>query len=246
MQNICQKYTLAQIIMANTGRLGAMLLLVVFWLSCSKNNTAPAHFKIYNKGEDGNTVGNLVVRLDKDVLALKPNLVIIMVGTNDVTNFVPFAQFKTNLARIINSIKNTGANVILMSPPPRGVDVISYPQYELNDKTDTVAQIDSALSKQLNCYYLDINKAFKDAGTPNPTATSLINNVANNPGRPDGVHPTAKGMRFIATNLFNFIQANLPVTTTDNIKVVCFGDSITWGAGSELSYPSQLDKLLNK
>ncbi|RYZ98524.1 MAG: hypothetical protein EOP47_19140 [Sphingobacteriaceae bacterium] len=220
-------------------------LLIICLASCSKDGDQKSRFEIYNKGGDGNTTAHLLGRVDKDVIDLRPKLVIIMIGTNDVNQNIPFTQFKANLASVINRIKIAGADVLLMSPPPRGVDVISFPEYEHNDITDTITKIHNELSKELGCYYLDMNKLFKDAGTPNPTASSMIFNAANNPERPDGIHPNAKGMLFIATKLFNFMQANLPSIKSGDVTIVCFGDSITWGAGSNLSYPSQLSKLLN-
>lgn len=226
-----------------------MLLLVVVLASCSKKSdsvSAKPHFKVYNKGIDGNTVSNLINRLDKAIISAKPDLVIIMIGTNDVGRKLPFDQYKADLAFVIKSTKDIGADVILMSPPPRGTDIISFPAYAYNDKTDEIVKIDSALSKELGCFYIDINKLYKEAGTPNPTATSLINNAANNPDRPDGVHPTAEGMLFIASKVFDLIKSNGIGAKNANISIVCFGDSITWGMGSPLSYPSQLEILLNK
>src|SRR3546814_8774250 len=56
---------------------------------------------IVNAGRSGNNTRNLLARLDKDCLALRPSLVILMVGTNDMNsrNHVPLAEYEVKIGR---------------------------------------------------------------------------------------------------------------------------------------------------
>lgn len=213
------------------------IALVLFLVSCKKSNI----IKVINQGVSGNTSSDVLQRIDT-ALRSKPNLVVLMIGTNDVSRSRPYSNYSSNLTYIIGRIKNSGAKVLLMSPPPRGVDVIATPDYFKNDRNDTIAAINDSLSKKLDCYYLNLNKAFKDAGTPNPTASSMIFNEANNKVKPDGIHLTQDGKMFIAATLSKFIKTN--VTGGTYQVVVCIGDSLT--AGGSNAYPAYLKVLLNQ
>ena len=45
---------------------------------------ADAGLKVYNRGISGNKVFQLANRWDKDCIALKPNIVSILIGVNDI------------------------------------------------------------------------------------------------------------------------------------------------------------------
>jgi lysophospholipase L1-like esterase len=231
-----------------------MITLLVTFTSCSKSSdnnktidktdTIPettTRFNVFNKGVSGNTSQDMLNR-SNDILPYKPNLVIIMCGTNDVTGNLSLTTYQDNLTTMVAKFKTAGSQVLLMSPLPRGTDVITYPD-PLNQKTDAIVDINKALSIKLKCYYLDMNKAFKDAGTPNATATSMLLNAANN-GQGDGLHPTSEGLLFIAKTVYDYIKADMPYTTYK--VIVCFGDSITEAPGNTANYPNQLSLLLNK
>jgi lysophospholipase L1-like esterase len=88
---------------------------------------------------------------------------------------------------------------------------------------------------------LDMGNLFEKIGNIGTEASSLLLNEANSP-RKDGVHPTPDGYRVIALAVYDYIvYNNLPAG-----RIVCFGDSITWGDGSldKASYPAYLKRLL--
>jgi lysophospholipase L1-like esterase len=93
---------------------------------------------------------------------------------------------------------------------------------------------------------VDLNVLFTVLGEIGPGAGCVLRNEANSKSA-DGVHPTATGYRLIATAVFEAIQAaRLPHT-----KIVCFGDSITFGANMDGAgkvegdtYPGYLARLL--
>lgn len=199
----------------------------------------PARTIVYNKGVPGNVSAQLVERLDADVLSLKPQLVILMIGTNDISKKVPYDQYIANVSLLVNKIQVNGAKVILVSPPPRGIAEITKPTYFANDRNDHINFLIDSLSQQLNCYYLDINTAFKNVGSPNSTVSSYIRNPANNPAAPDGIHFTPDGAIFFTNQVAKFIRDN---NLTDLKSIICFGDSLTAAMG----YPKLLQTSLNQ
>ncbi|AYL94062.1 SGNH/GDSL hydrolase family protein [Mucilaginibacter celer] len=222
----------------------AFILIITSFLSCQKGSgdstTRNGKLVVYNKGVPGNVSAQLVERIDEDVLNYKPQLVVIMIGTNDVSHRVPYDQYTANITTLVTKIQAQSGKVLLLSPPPRGTAEITTPTYFMNDRNDKINLILDSLSQSLKCYYLDINAAFKNAGSPNSTAGSYILNSANSPDRPDGVHLTLDGTAFLAKEVAKFIKDN----KLDNISlVICFGDSLT--AGNSGGYPQLLQKLLN-
>lgn len=210
-------------------------------LSACKKDKA-YRYTITNAGIAGNTSADLVGRVDGDVLSFKPQLVIILIGTNDALFGGAFSltNYRDNMVTLITKLQAANAKVLLLSPPPHGTDTIGKKDY-INNNLDTMASELSRLSKQYNCYYYDLHAAVVATGTPNPAAASLILNKANNPQKPDGIHFTKKGIAFLAANVYDFIKTN---QLTGYYHIVCFGDSITVEYG-DMSYPLQLQFLLD-
>src|SRR5690606_9140714 len=73
---------------------------------------------ILNSGESGNNTADLLLRMEKDVLSLQPDIVLLMVGTNDMLNSSKMLTYETyhdNLKQIISNLGNT--KMVLVSPP---------------------------------------------------------------------------------------------------------------------------------
>jgi lysophospholipase L1-like esterase len=68
-----------------------------------------------NAGISGNTTGDGLRRLQRDVLDRKPDLVTVMFGLNDVVR-VPMVDFQRNLGQIIERCRAAGAEVLLCTP----------------------------------------------------------------------------------------------------------------------------------
>ncbi len=75
---------------------------------------------IVKAGIGGNDSGQGLARMDKDVMAHKPDLVVIMFGVNDENkkgegNVVPPAQYRANFEKMIAKVKASGGQTILMT-----------------------------------------------------------------------------------------------------------------------------------
>jgi len=69
---------------------------------------------IINAGQGGDTTSAALARLDSDVLARDPRVVIVLLGGNDFLRRVPKEQTFANLATIAERIRSTGAAVVLV------------------------------------------------------------------------------------------------------------------------------------
>lgn len=69
---------------------------------------------IANKGTSGDTTHDALLRLSKDVLDEKPDIVIVLLGGNDFLRHVPAEETFANLRLIIGQIQSRGAIVLLL------------------------------------------------------------------------------------------------------------------------------------
>lgn len=70
--------------------------------------------EVWNKGVNGDTLARISARLDRDVYALRPNVVILQTATNDALQRVPLEQFQAQLVRSVQRFRERGIGVILL------------------------------------------------------------------------------------------------------------------------------------
>lgn len=234
-------------LLTSTMTLGGKYLLA----QAAAASTAPARDKfIINAGIGGNNTVDLLERIGKDCLAHRPDLTILMIGTNDMNSrkHVPLPTYEENLRKIVSQIREINSAVLLMTILP-GYEPYLYtrhPQafYAPEGYVQRNSQVNEVIRKVAADFQqpvLDMHYIFEKAGHIGEDADSLIQNEANS-RKTDGIHPTPDGYRTMAVALFEFItQKNLP-----HNQVVCFGDSITHGGGGVdgKSYPAYLKRLL--
>src|SRR5687767_2305179 len=74
-----------------------------------------ARLEMVNAGISGNTTTAGLARMEKDVVARQPHLVVVMFGMNDVAR-LPRNDFTANLSTVIRRSHAAGAAVILCTP----------------------------------------------------------------------------------------------------------------------------------
>ena len=123
--------------------------------------------EVIGAGISGNKVPNLQSRLEKDVLAKKPTLVVIYIGINDVwhgeknpANGTPADKFESGLKEIIGKIKEGGARVVLCTPTVIGEKKAGA--NSLDAKLDEYADISRKVAKDTGSQLCDLRKAFVD------------------------------------------------------------------------------------
>lgn len=203
---------------------------------------------IINSGIGGNNTVDLLSRIEKDCFAHYPKLTIVMIGTNDMNSvkYVPLEQYQKNLNEIIKGIKEKGSKILLMTilPVYEPYLLTRHPVafYEPEGPSGRRAEMNDVIRRIAdtnNVHLLDVGRRFEIIGNIGTDKDSLIKNEANS-NKTDGIHPTSTGYRFIALSVYDYIiDHKLPQN-----KIVCFGDSITYGNGLMDSYTWYLKKLL--
>lgn len=210
---------------------------------------------ILNKGIPNNNVSNLLRRVKRSVLKHHPSLVIIMIGTNDMVNppkRLSYETYDEKLNTLVDRIQTNGADVLLLSlPHVDTVDLFSRhnrKKYTLppNERIDSANVIIHQTATKQHCMFLDMNAIFQSHHSADGTASSLIRNERNSRAK-DGVHPTPEGYKVMAESIAHFLKDK----GASYSKIICFGDSITFGAyvkgegGTRgETYPAVLKRLL--
>jgi len=69
---------------------------------------------IYNKGVNGDTTAEALARIQSDVLDLRPDVAIVLLGGNDFLENIPLSETKINLAKILDILNEHKIKVILV------------------------------------------------------------------------------------------------------------------------------------
>lgn len=148
--------------------------------------TDPDFFKNgrVGRGISAQTTPQLLVRMHADVIALKPRVVHIMAGTNDVAqNTGPMTpeDSKNNVMAMCEIARAHGIKVVLGSLPPAS-------KYWWHPEVQPKAAV-LAMNEWLRGYAKEIGAAYADYATP---FTDANGNVKVDLAK-DEVHPTAAG-----------------------------------------------------
>ena len=137
-----------------------------------------------NRGIGGQTTPQMVLRFRQDVIALKPKVVIILAGTNDIagnTGSETLEQIEDNLASMADLAHANGIRVVLCSILP-AFDYPWQPGLTPAPKIDAVNTWLKAYAADHGYVYVDYHSAMKDARDGLPANLSK-----------DGVHPLPAG-----------------------------------------------------
>ena len=216
---------------------------------------------IVNAGVGGNSSSDLLRRLENDVLSKRGDIVIMMVGTNDSLNSRKLkspAVFEENLKSLVGQITGSGRRLLIMTLPPFVSDYLfsrhsaeAYGSISPSERLESLNVMIRNLEGNPSVRVVDIHAVFEERGGATKNASSLLRNEANS-GVEDGVHPTAEGYGVIAQALHQDLE--LAGWLAPESEIVCFGDSITYGAGMKkagmakpngTNYPGQLARLLS-
>ena len=173
--------------------------------------------ELINKGIGGNKVPDLLLRYNDDVLKLKPNIVFIYIGINDVWHKYDWGSgtdidiYEKGLRKIITDIKAVGAKIILCTPTVIGenngefklnnnfkdIDTIEIMNKDLDAFSDVVRN----LSSEFNTDLLDLRKKFKEYISENNDQ-----NMPKGVLTSDGVHLNNEGNKLIADAMIKFLN----------------------------------------
>jgi lysophospholipase L1-like esterase len=138
----------------------------------------------------GHTVPDLLKRVDKDVIAKKPTIVVIQIGCNDARR-LPKETFKTSLEELIDKLQKEKIQVIQCTLTSVGE---KHDGTNKDDpKLDEFAEIERLVAKAKNVSLNDLRQAFVEHWKKNNP-----DNKPNGILTYDGNHFNQKGMDFVA------------------------------------------------
>lgn len=139
-----------------------------------------------NRGISGQTTPQMLLRFRQDVIELKPKVVVILAGTNDIagnTGPSTLDMISDNIISMAELARANGIKVVLSSTLP-AYDYPWKPGMEPAKKIVALNQMIKTYAELNNIIYLDYFSAMADErnGLPEKYAH-------------DGVHPTAEGYK---------------------------------------------------
>ena len=174
---------------------------------------------IHNSGVIGLTTTQAINDLDELVISRDPDIVIIVLGGNDILQNVPQSQIIDNLRTIIQRIQNSGSRIIL---------VAAHGSIFQSDREVTFAN----LAGETGASYV-----------PN-----VLSGILGNPRYlSDLVHPNDQGYELIADRIFPVLQSSINSLPNQDLSATCkasrttasTNQNVTWTAfvtGGEGNY----------
>lgn len=174
--------------------------------SMYKLENRSGQFEFTGSGISGNKVYDLYLRMDDDVLAKKPDIVVIYIGTNDASH--KFAadtgtdadNFEKFYTAILKKLKEKNIRIILSTPAVIGekTDLTNQQDGNMNRYAGIVrnlAQKNNLPLVDLRQKFLDYNKQFNRENKESGILTR------------DGVHLNAAGDQVVAEEMWKAIKS---------------------------------------
>ncbi len=160
--------------------------------------------EVLNAGKGGCDTREALVRIESEVVAAKPDIVIVMFGVNDACVIdngpvvrtgtrVPETEYEANLRKIVRRLADAGASVVLCTPTPM---TRAYPYSHLG----LYASHD--MNKWLVRYAAAARRVASDTGAKSADLFGVFMRTSGALGMlPDGCHPDARGQSLVADQL---------------------------------------------
>ncbi len=157
--------------------------------------------QLINKGISGNEVCDLLARVQEDVIDLKPDAVVIMIGINNTIHQFKYGkelnlvQFERDLTALLTRLKEAGMVVIFLEPFLLPAPDKLRMRKLFNEELKIVNKVALELSDEFVAY----DEVFN----------GLAQTIPYTEYSADGVHPTHRGSRLIADTAIKAIRKHL-------------------------------------
>ncbi|MDR1723563.1 MAG: SGNH/GDSL hydrolase family protein [Tannerella sp.] len=164
---------------------------------------------VINTAISGHTTSNILSGFEPRVSRFKPDVVVLMIGTNDASdkNKIDVDSFENNLALIINNIRNINAIPVLLTPNP----IITEKVPERARLEYYVAKI-LTVSRKFNVILVD-NWLVWNTELQEKYNGAVFKELLNDP-----LHPNGQGHKEIAIAIFK------ELSIFDAGSATCSGD----------------------
>jgi lysophospholipase L1-like esterase len=159
------------------------VMMTAAWLSALNPEF---HLKFLNRGVGGNRVRDLRNRWKKDCLDLRPNLVSILVGVNDISwGGTSTGSFQADYITILEQTSQLKSQIVLLEP---FLVLSSGDLLELTEELDKKIEVVKKLAIEFEAKLIPLNDIFAKACLKREASFWAL----------DGVHPTLAGHALIA------------------------------------------------
>jgi acyl-CoA thioesterase-1 len=163
---------------------------------------------VVNAGIGGNSTADGLARFDTDVLAHRPNYVVLMFGLNDswidagkTASRLSVQQYRENLEQMLTRLKAHGAKVVLMTPNPALPPTFGP---ERNATLKPYVEAVRSLAAEHDLPLIDVYRHFAELALETPNLNGLFT---------DAMHPNPAGQKVIAELLQQYFATELPKST---------------------------------
>lgn len=161
----------------------------------------PGQYRCLNRGIGGNRITDLYARIREDLINLKPDIVSILIGVNDVWSDVAdnmgasAEKFERVYRWIIQEIRDElpNARILLLGPYVlEGKGTCNNEEFPhrwefMRDGVAKMAQATKRIAEEFSVAYVSLQEAFDEALTKAPVEYWVV----------EGVHPTPAGYEVI-------------------------------------------------
>ena len=157
--------------------------------------------QLINKGISGNEVCDVLARVNKDVIDLKPDTAVVMIGINNVLHQYKYGkqldlkQFERDFTELLGKIKEAGITLIVLEPflMPAPDKLRMRPLF--NKELEIIHRVAVDIADEFVAYDEMFN--------------GLSEYIRYTEYSMDGVHPTHRGSRLIADTAIKAIRKHL-------------------------------------
>lgn len=157
--------------------------------------------ELINKGVSGDEVSDLLARVEEDVISLKPDAVVIMIGVNNTIHQfkadkpLDLKQFEADLKELLKRLKKEGIVVIFLEPFLLPAPDKLRMRKIFNEELAVINKVAPKTADEFVAY----DKMFN----------GLCERLLYSEYSLDGVHPTHRGSRLIADQAIKAIRKHL-------------------------------------
>lgn len=147
-------------------------------------------FSFYNTGVPGNRAEQVVDRLETDMVALAPEVTVLLIGVNDAwcrfysERILTDGEFEMSVRTILDTARSLGSSVVMLEPYLFPDEKHSVAFEELDGKIRVLRR----LAREYADAYVALHGAFSE---------EIVRREWTDFSS-DGVHPNEEGVRFIA------------------------------------------------